>query len=531
MIYLVAALALSIGLNRAGIASRYSDPVSHLRAQDEAIYANSATGLAERGGWLTPKVMGRFLLFKPPLLVWLAGASLKLFGISLWALRLPVVLAAAGATTLMFYWFGGWRDARSWAVFLLLLSNPLWHIFARLCYTDMLLAASFAGALFCLHRDPQLASRRMWIGFAAAASAGIMAKNIGGLLPLLTLLLYTILAAARGGQRPTAVRILQLCGIVALLTAPWHLYQWMVHREWFWADYIGVQILGFGIKPPAQNALEGQVGFYAGRLAQVDPVLVLLFLAGLPVLLHQAWKKRDQGAMLLISWLVVMISALLAFRFRNLPYAVSLIPVLCLIAARILNRRAWIFALCAVFVVKGAFPDRAWGLPFSAPPPIPEAKALRDYWQRGRPNELVLVSPADEFYSFNLPGLKVHYCFYDPAGLVSKYAPHYVYLGITLTAEQFLQVDRLRPGYERRLGAWGLPSGDPIASAIVVNSEDEVQRLVKALPDTDFELPEIWAGKDGTRDRYPASPGRVFLLARNPAGTRTVQRLSLPESW
>ena len=107
MIYLVAALALSIGLNRAGIASRYSDPVSHLRAQDEAIYANSATGLAERGGWLTPKVMGRFLLFKPPLLVWLAGASLKLFGISLWALRLPVVLAAAGATTLMFYWFGG----------------------------------------------------------------------------------------------------------------------------------------------------------------------------------------------------------------------------------------------------------------------------------------------------------------------------------------------------------------------------------------------------------------------------------------
>ncbi|MGH9594716.1 MAG: hypothetical protein ACRD5L_16620, partial [Bryobacteraceae bacterium] len=312
---------------------------------------------------------------------------------------------------------------------------------------------------------------------------------------------------------------------------PWHIYQWMVHRDWFWADYIGVQILGFGIKPPAQNAAEGQIGFYARRLALLDPTLILLFLIALPSLARQAWKHRSADAILLLSWLAVTIVALLAFRFRNLPYTVSLIPVLCLIAAGTVRRRAYVLVLLAIFLVKAGFPEKAWGLPYAAPPPIPEAKALRGYWQLGRPNDLILVSPSDDFYSFNLPGLKIHYCFVDPSGVVIKYAPHYGYLGITLTMDEFLDIDRLRPEYERRLRAWGLDSGGPIGSAIVAESPEDLRRLLSALPLVDFELPEVWAGEGAARDILPASAGRVFLLARNPPGTTGVTRPKLPTSW
>jgi hypothetical protein len=69
---LVAAVAFALlgyGIERASVGTAYSDPVSKLRAQDECTYANSAIGLAHAGGWLTPKVLGRYLLFKPPLLV------------------------------------------------------------------------------------------------------------------------------------------------------------------------------------------------------------------------------------------------------------------------------------------------------------------------------------------------------------------------------------------------------------------------------------------------------------------------------
>jgi len=514
---------LGIGINRAGIASTYSDPVGQLRAQDESTYANSAVGLAGECGWLTPKVMGRFLLYKPPLLVWLAGASLKVLGKSLFALRLPDLLAAVLGATLVFVW-------RSWAAWILLVSSPFWHIFARLCYTDMLLAAAFTGAMFCLHRDPKLESRAAFWGFAAFASAAILAKSIAGLLPMFVLILYWLVLYGRNTEWR---RLSAVCGVIALIVAPWHIYQLAVHRDWFMADYIGVQILGFGVQPPTQHALEGQLLFYGQRMLWIDPVLAVLALVSLPWLFRDC-RKRSPEAPLLAAWIAVVVAALFAFRFRNLPYILSLVPALALCAARITRGRWPIAMLCGLFVVKAFFPAQVWGISFGAAPPIPEAQALRNYWEQGRPNELILIAPADEFYSFNLPGLKVRYCFPDPDGVVLKYAPHYGYLGITLTGDQFLHLEQLRPKYAKRLWEWGLDSSEPIGTAIAVKSEEEALGLIGAFPATDFELPEAWASsvkQAGERDVKPASPGRVFLLARNSAGTRTVVRSPLPPAW
>src|SRR6516164_8579900 len=90
---------LGYGIQKSGLASTYSDPVSQARAQDETKYASAAVGLAtpaaETTGatrWLSPKVLGRFYLEKPPLLIWMAGLSMRTFGISLFTLRLPALL-------------------------------------------------------------------------------------------------------------------------------------------------------------------------------------------------------------------------------------------------------------------------------------------------------------------------------------------------------------------------------------------------------------------------------------------------------
>src|SRR5437899_1975105 len=87
-----------------GIASPFSNPVARIGAQDEASYVSSAVHLATEGGWLTPKVLGRYLLHKPTLLIWLAGLSLKVFGIALWAVQLPALTAAVLATVMLFWW-------------------------------------------------------------------------------------------------------------------------------------------------------------------------------------------------------------------------------------------------------------------------------------------------------------------------------------------------------------------------------------------------------------------------------------------
>src|SRR5260370_313267 len=101
----VAALAiLGTGIEKSKVAAAFSDPINRIRAQDESIYANGSIAMALEGDWLTPKVLGRIFLFKPPLQLWLSGLSLKLFGISLLALRLPMLIAGALASVLIYLW-------------------------------------------------------------------------------------------------------------------------------------------------------------------------------------------------------------------------------------------------------------------------------------------------------------------------------------------------------------------------------------------------------------------------------------------
>src|ERR1035438_3254709 len=76
----VALLAFALLLLRAGgisLAGDYIDPISHITAQDEALYAHSAIAMAREGEWLTPHFMGRYALYKPPMLIWAAAFSAR----------------------------------------------------------------------------------------------------------------------------------------------------------------------------------------------------------------------------------------------------------------------------------------------------------------------------------------------------------------------------------------------------------------------------------------------------------------------
>src|ERR1035438_9336631 len=126
----VALLALAMLLLRAGgisLAGDYIDPISHITAQDEALYAHSAIAMARAGEWLTPRFMGRYALYKPPLLIWAAAASARTLGIFPWSLRLPVALLAALSLGLLFLWTAELSGFTAGAMLVaLLLSNHLW---------------------------------------------------------------------------------------------------------------------------------------------------------------------------------------------------------------------------------------------------------------------------------------------------------------------------------------------------------------------------------------------------------------------
>ncbi len=516
---------LGFRLGSSGVASGLVDPVGGIRAQDEAVYSHSAIRMARHGDWLTPRLLDRYALYKPPLLLWLAGGSAKALGISAFSLRLPSLVAGALLAALVFAWGRAAHSAVAGTVAaLLVVSNPLVHSLSRLNLTDALLALWIAAALCCLAADPQLSSRRARWGFAAATGLGIMTKAVAGLLPLFVL--AGLAATARPDMRPPLKRVLQVVGITALVAAPWHLYQLAVHTRWFWAEYIQDELFLFGAGSPPQTSREHQVWFYLRRLLVTDPVLAALALAGLPAL----WRRRREARTLaLIWWIAVVLAAVLLFRYRNVAYLAPLVPALALVAAvygPFSGRRpqlALLACLVVVFGLRTQFPGRPWGLNYPAGGSAPSGAALDRYASWRRPHELIIVEPEDEFYSSLLPLERVRYCFIDPQDRPSERALDFHQLGILVTAAQFAEMDRHHETFAARLREWGLDTATPLATAIVARSAAEVRQMIRARPASDFFLPHRLL-EDAAAVAAPgqsivsAPPGRFFLLADAPPG-------------
>ncbi|MEK7403540.1 MAG: glycosyltransferase family 39 protein [Acidobacteriota bacterium] len=513
----------AVYLDRARIAEGHLDPVGKIAPQDEALYAHTSLHMAREGDWLTPRFMGRYALYKPPLLYWLSALSVKLAGASAVALRLPCLLAAAAASALVFAWLWRMRSlAAAVTGWLLLLMNPLWHVLARVALTDMLLAAASVGALWCLGRDPRLARHGPFVGFGVLLGLAILAKAVAGLFPLLVVLGFTLLM--KGPEKPSWKRLAQACAVAATVALPWHLYQLALHPRWFLAEYVGVEILQFTLGAPPQTSAENHVLFYVRRLVLTDPILCCAALAAVPALLKACRGRSAAAPMLMLSWLGVGVTVALFNQYRNFAYLLVLIPALCLAAGGygpLAGRRArWAVpvALLAAFGLKAAIPGRPWSLPFLPASKIPTARVLENYCEKARAAELLIVWQDDEFYATLLPLHRVRYVLWGEHPNHRPAPLDFRQLGIMVTTDEFLDLDRWRPVFRQRLKAWSLDSDEPLATVVTFRSPEEVARLVRAHPQSDFLLPgQILPRLDGVETTHQVirvSAARVLLLSR-----------------
>ena len=330
----VAVLALACLLIRAarvGVAGDYVDPIGKITAQDEALYAHSAIYMARNGQWLTPMFMGRFALYKPPLLAWAAGFSARIAGVSRLALRFPVALACCLALGLIFLWAA---ELRSWQAGVCA---------ARAAGVQPSVARSrlplydrwTAGRL--LHRRPLLPLLRPLAGIEGrpvglrrgrgrrhphqergrrAAADGPRALLAGRAAPLQTGLLASLPGGriiARRWRRP------------GTSTSSWSTAAGSV------TEHIGVEILGYGGAAPPQTSTDSHLFFYLSRLVLLDPVLVAAALVALPAFASALWK-RSAAATLLACWAAVVLLSVFGWQYRNASYLLPLIPMLAILA-------------------------------------------------------------------------------------------------------------------------------------------------------------------------------------------------------
>jgi hypothetical protein len=530
----VALLGLACLLVRAarvGLGGDTIDPVSRITAQDEAHYANSAIAMARHGDWLTPRFMGRYALYKPPLLIWAAAVSGKILGISRLGLRLPSAIFSALALGLLFLWAGelaGWQAGAVAAV--LLLSDRLWNTLAALTMTDGLLLAFTIAALYALFCDPWLESRAALFGFSAAVAAAILTKGIAGTTPLPVLGLYWL--AARRQERPAFARVCLASALALALAAPWFVYQFAVHPRWFWTEHFAVEIFAFGAGAPPQTSNENPVLFYLMRLAVTDPLLLAVAAAAIPAFLRDLWR-RGTAPVLLAAWIAVTLAAMLGWQYRNASYLLPLVPALALLAAawgpfRTRQYAPWMLvALAAAFLVKSSAPELPWGLDYRAGTAQHTAPILSAYCAQARGNELIILDVADDLYAAALPLARLRYATVAPVETpAGPYNLPFEKMGITVTVDQFNHLARYTPAFRARLREWGLDSSAPIATLITARTAADLTALVRAHPESDFLISAFYrnAVESAPQELIGAAADYLLLLSRT-----AVARASPPE--
>ncbi len=136
---------------------------------------------------------------KPPLAIWLMAASMRLFGTSEWALRLPSNLAALATLALVVEFCrrttGSWKIGALAAVILTLSLGFFGHHGARTGDYDALLCLFTTAYLmvlfFALHRRRPQAWRPLLAGGLIACA--VMTKSVAGLVPGVGVAIYLLI--------------------------------------------------------------------------------------------------------------------------------------------------------------------------------------------------------------------------------------------------------------------------------------------------------------------------------------------------
>jgi 4-amino-4-deoxy-L-arabinose transferase-like glycosyltransferase len=196
---------------------------------DESFYTVSAVAMVQHGQYLVPSYFGHPRLQKPILTYWLVAAAYKMFGISLWSGRIPILLLACLTLALVYGFAQLYIPDQQFGLFavLLLSSTAMFITFSRIAMTDPVLTFFSTAALWCFGAAAQRPERRQWYhlcGYGAVALA-FMSKGPAGLLPLVGYLLFLLVT------RPVDLRTLltSFCNplnflLLVLIIAPWYLY-------------------------------------------------------------------------------------------------------------------------------------------------------------------------------------------------------------------------------------------------------------------------------------------------------------------
>lgn len=347
-------------------------PGSWLAEPDEARYAEIPREMLAAGDLVTPRLNGVPYFEKPPLLYWANAVSIRLFGETPWAARLPTRLAGLGTVLLLVFGLTeAWGMETGLAAGIFYLSSPLGFSLSRVNLTDGPLTFFFAATLLAARATlRRRESGRPTAGLAAltglAAAGAFLTKGLVGVVLPGGILLFWCLATRR--LRLLDSLLLSPAPPVFLLVAtPW-LFLAERHNPGFLRFFFIHEHFQRFATPAARR--EGSIIYFAlVFLGGFLPALPFFF-SGLRGLRGGSRSIREEpDTLFFFLWFSVVFLFFSISRSKLPPYLLPAFPAAAALAARGLSgqtsaARRWRFcALLATLLVIGLafFPTaRQW---------------------------------------------------------------------------------------------------------------------------------------------------------------------------
>jgi len=204
---------------------------------DEKRYLQSTKEMLESGDYVTPRYHGKLRFQKPILFYWLIVLSYKIFGIGIFAARVPSIIASALNIILTYLLARDLFGKRAGVFSALALSTcEVYFMYSRLAVPDISFILFITAALYIFVRTRRGGvknSRGYMYMYAAMALAMLIKGPLGFIYPMAAICLFVYLK-----KTPSIFREIGLLPgllLFAAISAPWFIVMTAIHG----GDYIG----------------------------------------------------------------------------------------------------------------------------------------------------------------------------------------------------------------------------------------------------------------------------------------------------
>jgi 4-amino-4-deoxy-L-arabinose transferase-like glycosyltransferase len=319
----------------------------------DSVHAEAAREMLFRHDWVTLYTNGIRYLEKAPIMYWTIATSYRLFGVSDWSTRLPLMLGVLG---LLFatYKLGRFAYGEAGGVYsaVVLATSIGPYIFTRFLIPDLLvglwLAIGYLFFLWSLEEDPP--SRLTCWGFAITCALNVLTKGLIGLVfPAGAIGIYLLLTGNL--KHLLRLRLISSTIVFFVVAAPWHVLAAIRNpsqgaaKGFLWFYFINEHLYRFLNKrvPPGYDTVPLLI-FWGLLLAWLLPWSVFLpqAMRNIPV----RWRKlrgqldRCQRSSLLFFLWALVIVGFFSFSTRQEYYTIPGLPGLALLVGGWLGRES-----------------------------------------------------------------------------------------------------------------------------------------------------------------------------------------------